>query len=111
MSGRRRSLNLVLEHAGFSGDDAELFRAVLNRLGELAEAAGRPAVRALLDDLVTDRRCCGGPARPRDRLPLRDRIWRREYLADGPAGLALLSATGDGDRRSRPPTEEFLTNP
>jgi hypothetical protein len=111
ISGRRRSLNLVLEHAGFSGADAEPFRAVLNRLGELAEAAGRPTVRALLDDLVVDRRCGGGPARPRDGLPLRDRIWTRACPADGPAGLALLSAPGDADRRPTPPTQGVLTNP
>ena len=77
ISGRRRSLNLALEHAGFSGVDAEPLRAALSRLGELAEAAGRPAARALLDDLVLERSCFDRPARPRDGLPFRGLSWRR----------------------------------
>jgi hypothetical protein len=54
MEGRVRSLDLVLQHAGFSGPDAWSVRAVLVRLGELAEAAGRPTVHAVLSALAFD---------------------------------------------------------
>ena len=55
LGDRASSLKLGLQPAGFSGPDARLIGAVLPRLGELAEAAGRPAVRALLQTLTGDR--------------------------------------------------------
>jgi hypothetical protein len=110
MSGRRRSLNLVLEQAGFAGDDAEPLRAVLSRLGELAETGGRPTVRAVLDDLVMNRSCSDRPERPRNGLPLRG-LLRRGGAVDGPANLALRAGTQDGDRDSAPQPWTFLTNP
>jgi hypothetical protein len=70
-------MNLVLEDAGFSGEDAEPLRAVLRRLAELAPPGRRAAVRAVVERLALDRRIVAGPVRaragtdPRDRLGLR----------------------------------------
>jgi hypothetical protein len=55
MDDRPCSLTLCLEPAGFSGPDAWVIAAVLERIGELAEAAGRPSVCALLYDLTAGR--------------------------------------------------------
>ena len=63
LNGRTRSMKLALEHGGFSGPDAEAVRAVLQRLGELAEAVGRPSVRAILD-VVTHEGRPEPPAQP-----------------------------------------------
>ena len=52
LDGRSRTLNLTLAHAGFSGPDAQAVRKVLERLGELAEAAGRPAAREILRSVM-----------------------------------------------------------
>jgi hypothetical protein len=111
LSGRRRALNLALEHAGFSGADAEPLRAVLSRLGELAEAGGRQAVRALLDDLVQDRRCRDRAARPHPGPSLRGLNFRSACAIDGPACLALRAGTQAGDRGATPRPWSFLTAP
>jgi hypothetical protein len=111
VSGHRRSLDLVLEHAGFSGDDAEPLRAVLRRLGELAEAAGRPAVRAMFDDLVVGRSGFDRCVQPRDGLPLRSLIQRRVYAVDGPASLTLRADTQVGEDGSTTPSWTFLRDP
>jgi hypothetical protein len=111
LSGRRRSLNLALEHAGFSGADAEPLRAVLSRLGELAEAGGRQAVRALLEDLVWDRRCRDRASRPHPGLSLQGLNFRNACAVDGPASLALRAGTQDDDRSATPQPWSFLTTP
>jgi hypothetical protein len=53
--GRCGSLNLPLENAGFSGEDAGALRAALRHLAELAPAGRRPAVRELMERLAVDR--------------------------------------------------------
>jgi hypothetical protein len=53
--GRTASLNLPLQNAGFSGEDAEPLRAAFRLLAELAPAGRRPAVREVVDRLVIDR--------------------------------------------------------
>ena len=111
LSGRRRSLNLALEHAGFSGADAEPFRAVLSRLGELAEAGGRQAVRALLDDLVRDRRCRDRASRPHPDPSVQGLNFRSACAIDGPASLALRAGTQDDHRSATPQPWSFLTAP
>jgi hypothetical protein len=86
--GRVASMNLVLENAGFSGEDAEPLRAVLRRLAELAPPARRPAVQGVVDRLVIDRRLAVGPVRDRDRTAPRGRIGPRPPVKAGLAGLA-----------------------
>jgi hypothetical protein len=51
MGDRSRTLKLCLVPAGFAGPDARLIAAALGCIGELAEAAGRPMVRAVLEGL------------------------------------------------------------
>ena len=111
LSGRRRSLNLALGHAGFSGADAEPLRAVLGRLGELAEAGGRQAVRALLEDLVRDRQYRDRASRPYPGLSLLGLNFRSGCAVDGPASLALRAGTQDDDRSATPQPWSFLTAP
>jgi hypothetical protein len=55
MCDQARTLKLCLEPAGFAGPDAWPIAAVLERIGQLAEAAGRPMVRAMLESLAPDR--------------------------------------------------------
>jgi hypothetical protein len=55
LDGRRVSWNFLSEGAGFSGEDADPFGALLQYLGELAEAGGRPAFRAVMSRLVRRR--------------------------------------------------------
>jgi hypothetical protein len=105
MHRRTVLLDLLLEYAGFSGEDAEPVRAVLCLLAELAEAAGRPAVRTVVDRLVVDRRRWHGGDRPWDGLvPLG--LDTNRGLATGVfAGLALGIDAREGDRElgfSRP---------
>ncbi len=78
--GRARTLDLTLQHAGFSGPDAWSVRAVLDRLGELAEAAGRPMIRTVLSALAADRSAAGVPARPRAEIPAVDAPWALDRL-------------------------------
>ncbi len=111
LSGRRRSLNLVLGHAGFSGVDAEPLRAVLSRLGELAAAGGRPAVRAVLEGLVPDRRCSDRPVRPRVGLPHRSLIVESECGVDGSASLAFPAGIPAGDGGGTSQSWMFDTDP
>jgi hypothetical protein len=72
MDDQARSLNLCLEPAGFSGPDAWLVGAVLERIGQLAEGAGRPAVRAALQDLTVDRSRVNGWRQSAARVPAGD---------------------------------------
>jgi hypothetical protein len=81
-NGRARSLDLALQHAGFSGPDAWSVRAVLERLGELAEAAGRPAVRAVLGALTIDPSAAGEPGRPRTEIPAVAGSWAIDPLPE-----------------------------
>jgi hypothetical protein len=102
LDGRQRSLNLVLQHAGFSGDDAEPVRSVLHHLGDLAEAAGRPTVRAVMDHLVRDRRPRVGPEWPHGGLtPRRDDPVSR-FAVGAPAGLGPEADLLDDPERPAP---------
>jgi hypothetical protein len=74
IQGRVASMNLVLENAGFSGEDAEPLRAVLRSLAELVPPGRRAAVRAVMDRLAVDRRIVVGPVRARDDTDPRDRL-------------------------------------
>ena len=82
MEGRVRSLDLVLQHAGFSGPDAWSVRAVLDRLGELAEAAGRPMVRAVLSALAADPSAAGEQGRLRADLQTLASPWAIDPLPE-----------------------------
>jgi len=84
MEGRVRSLNLVLQHAGFSGPDAWSVRAVLDRLGELADAAGRPTVRAVLGALAFDPSATAERGWPRADLPDLASPWAIDPLSESP---------------------------
>jgi hypothetical protein len=86
VQGRVASLNLVLENAGFSGEDAEPLRAVLRRLAELAPPGGRAAVRAVMERLAVDRRLVAGPVRARDGTDPRDRVGLRPPGEDADRG-------------------------
>jgi hypothetical protein len=82
MEGRVKSLELVLQHAGFSGPDAWSVRAVLDRLGELAEAAGRPAVRAVLGALAVDSSAAGERGWPLADLHALENPWAIDPLPE-----------------------------
>lgn len=77
IQGQVASMNLVLEDAGFSGEDAEPLRAVLRRLAELAPPGRRAAVRAVMERLAVDRRIVAGPVRAREGTDPRDRLGLR----------------------------------
>jgi hypothetical protein len=77
IQGQVASMNLVLEDAGFSGEDAEPLRAVLRRLAELAPPGRRAAIRAVMERLAVDRRIVAGPVRARDGTDPRDRLGLR----------------------------------
>jgi hypothetical protein len=72
MGDRARALEVALQPAGFSGPDAWLFGAVLDHVGELAEAAGRPMVRAVLKSLNVDRSAVDRWGRSTARVPAVD---------------------------------------
>jgi hypothetical protein len=69
MGDQARTLKLCLEPAGFAGPDAWLIAAVLERIGQLAEAAGRPMVRAVLESLAPGRSRVDGGAGPAPASP------------------------------------------
>ena len=112
MRGRSVSLNLTLEHAGFSGEDAGPLRAVLHRLAVMAPPDRQPAVQSVMDHLVFDRRhlACLGPAR--DGLVAHGPVWRRRFAVDVPEGPAFWAGARDGGSRpASPSSEELLTDP
>jgi hypothetical protein len=82
MDGRTGSLDLALQEAGFSGPDAWSVRAILDRLGELAEAAGRPRIRAVLNALTVDRSPVGERGRPHASIPAVDDSWVIERIPE-----------------------------
>jgi hypothetical protein len=80
--GRSASWSFLSEGAGFSGADAEPIQALLQLLGELAEAGGRPAFHAVVSRLV--RRRASGAVGLSERRPEKLRRWSRP--ASRPAG-------------------------
>jgi hypothetical protein len=99
---RVRSLDLDLESAGVSGPDAGSVRAVLQHLGGLAAAAGRPAVRAVLDRVVRERERGGERWPPHAGIPFGDRAAASGLANDSPDPGAR-TAGRDGERRSPHP--------
>ena len=88
MQGQAASMELTLEQAGFSGDDAEPLRAVLRRLAELTPAGRRPPVMGVVERLVIERKPAVYPGPAGDGGAVREMIRRRPSAEDLFAGAA-----------------------